>query len=164
MLKVSQNMHAEVLLRRLGLIEGAGSAADGHAVIHAMLAEAGVERTAYDFADGSGMSTYNRLSPRMVTHFLRWTRSQPWGEAFRDALPVGGVDGTLSRRFAGTSLEGRIFAKTGTLSAVNALSGFMIARSGKALVFSAYANDWPASAGSATPVLDAMLVRIAEAN
>lgn len=164
MLKVSQNMHADVMLRRLGLIEGGGSAADGHAVIHAMLAEAGVARTTYDFADGSGMSTYNRVTPLMVTRFLRWTQTQPWGGAFREALPVGGVDGTLSRRFAGTSLEGRIFAKSGTLSAVNALSGFMVARSGQVLVFSAYANDWPSSATSATSVMDAALVRISEVN
>jgi D-alanyl-D-alanine carboxypeptidase/D-alanyl-D-alanine-endopeptidase (penicillin-binding protein 4) len=110
------------------------------------------------------MSTYNRVTPRMMTRFLRWTQTQPWGKDFREALPIGGVDGTLSRRFAGTSLQGRIFAKTGTLSAVNALSGFMVARSGRVLVFSAIANDWPSSAASATSAMDAALVRIAEAN
>ena len=71
------------------------------------------------------MSVYNRVTPRTVATLLRWTTQQPWGDAFRDTLPVGGVDGTLRRRFAGTSLEGRIFAKTGTLMGTNALSGFL---------------------------------------
>lgn len=163
-LKLSQNLHAELILRKLGTIVGDGSAAEGHRMIDAMLAQAGVADTAYDFSDGSGMSTYNRVTPRMMVRFLQWTQAQPWGAEFRNALPVGGVDGTLARRFSGTFLEGGIFAKTGSLSAVNALSGFMTTRSGKVLVFSAFANDWPSSIGSATPAMDAALVAIAEAN
>lgn len=162
--KVSQNLHAELVLRRLGLASGTGSAAWGLERVEEMLAEAGVDRMTWDLFDGSGMSTYNRLSPRMVTRFLIWTEAQPWGAAFRDTLPVGGVDGTIGRRFRGTSLEGRIFAKTGSLNATNALSGFMTAASGRTLVFSAYANDRPAESGSATAALDAALVMIAEAN
>lgn len=86
------------------------------------------------------------------------------GAAFRDTFPVGGVDGTLRRRFAGTSLEGRIFAKTGTLAGTNALSGFMLTGSGKTLIFSAYANDRPSRAESAIAALDATLVDIAQTN
>jgi D-alanyl-D-alanine carboxypeptidase/D-alanyl-D-alanine-endopeptidase (penicillin-binding protein 4) len=74
------------------------------------------------------------------------------------------VDGTLRRRFAGTSLEGRVFAKTGTLTAVNALSGFMLTKSGQVLIFSAYANDRPSQAGSAIAAMDAALVQISETN
>jgi len=99
----------------------------------------------------------------MVANFLRWTASQPWGAAYRDTMPVGGVDGTLARRFKGTPLEGRIFAKTGTLAGVNALSGFMLTRSGETLVFSAFANDRPLAIGSATAALDAALNQIAAA-
>src|SRR6185503_12769172 len=135
LMKQSQNLHAELLLRRLGLVEGHGSRADGLAIIEAMLNEAGAPRGAWDLSDGSGMSVYNRVTPRMVANFLRWTASQPWGAAYRDTMPVGGVDGTLARRFKGTPLEGRIFAKTGTLAGVNALSGFMLTRSGETLVF-----------------------------
>lgn len=161
--KVSQNLHAELLLRRAGLVRGMGSTQDGLAEVRAMLTLAGVPRTAYDFSDGSGMSTYNRVAPRGMTVFLRWIAAQPWGEAYRATLPIGGVDGTLSRRFKGTPLEGRIFAKTGTLNATNGLSGYMIGKSGKRLIFSAFANDVPEGV-SATKWMDAALVLIAEAN
>jgi serine-type D-Ala-D-Ala carboxypeptidase/endopeptidase (penicillin-binding protein 4) len=161
--KVSQNLHADLLLRRIGRREGTGSIADGLAAVRAMLDRAGVPRAAYDFSDGSGMSTYNRVAPRGMVVFLRWAASQPWGTEWRQSLPIGGVDGTLARRFKATSLEKRIFAKTGTLNASAALSGYMIARSGRTLIFSAYANDIPADA-SATGAMDAALVLIAEAN
>ena len=161
--KVSQNLHAELMLRRLGLIRGSGSIEDGVAAIGAMMERAGVPRTAWDLSDGSGMSTYNRLSPRAVATLLRWAAAQPWGAAWRATFPVAGVDGTLARRFRGTALEGRLFAKTGTLNATNALSGYMIARSGRTLIFSFYANDVPGDAGAAE-VMDRALVLIAAEN
>ncbi|HEV7288291.1 D-alanyl-D-alanine carboxypeptidase/D-alanyl-D-alanine endopeptidase [Sphingomonas sp.] len=161
--KVSQNLHAELLLRRTGLIDGTGSVADGQAKVAAMFAAAGVSRTAFDFSDGSGMSTYNRIAPRGMVTLLDWIARQPWGTAWRETLPIGGVDGTLARRFKGTALEGRVFAKTGSLNATNALAGYMVAKSGKLLSFAAYANDVPGDA-SGTPMIDAALVAVAEAN
>ena len=161
--KVSQNLHAELLLRRVGRKNGTGSIADGLAAVRAMLEQAGVPRTAYDFSDGSGMSTYNRAAPRGVVTFLRWTAAQPWGAAWRETLPVAGVDGTLSKRFRGTPLERRLFAKTGTLNATSALSGYMIGKSGRTLLFSIYANDIPEGAGAAK-AMDAALELIAEEN
>lgn len=161
--KVSQNLHAELLLRRAGLIDGTGSVADGQQRVAAMFAAAGVPRTAFDFSDGSGMSTYNRIAPRGMVTLLDWIARQPWGAAWRETLPVGGVDGTLARRFKGTALEGRIFAKTGSINATNALAGYMLAKSGKLLSFAAYANDVPGDA-SGTPMIDAALVAVAEAN
>jgi D-alanyl-D-alanine carboxypeptidase/D-alanyl-D-alanine-endopeptidase (penicillin-binding protein 4) len=161
--KVSQNLHSELLLRRVGLQNGTGSIADGLAAVGSMLERAGVPRTAYDLSDGSGMSTYNRLAPRGVVAFLRWVAAQPWGAAWRETLPIGGVDGTLARRFKGTALERRLFAKTGTLNATNALSGYLTAKSGRTLIFSAYANDVPEGA-NATRAMDAALELIAAEN
>jgi D-alanyl-D-alanine carboxypeptidase/D-alanyl-D-alanine-endopeptidase (penicillin-binding protein 4) len=161
--KASQNLHAELLIRRLGLRNGSGSIADGVAVVGAMLGRAGVSRAAWDLSDGSGMSTYNRVAPRGMVILLRWIAAQPWGAAWRATLPVGGVDGTLSGRFKGTPLENRIFAKTGSINASSALSGYMIARSGRTLTFSAFANDIPEGA-AATAAIDAALAMIAEEN
>ncbi|HEY5710381.1 MAG TPA: D-alanyl-D-alanine carboxypeptidase/D-alanyl-D-alanine-endopeptidase [Allosphingosinicella sp.] len=161
--KVSQNLHAELLLRRVGLVNGSGSIEDGVARVAAMMEQAGAPRTGWDLSDGSGMSTYNRVSPRAVSALLRWAAAQPWGAAWRATFPVAGVDGTLARRFRGTPLEGRLFAKTGTLNATNALSGYLIAQSGRTLVFSFYANDVPRDAG-ATGVMDAALALIAAEN
>jgi D-alanyl-D-alanine carboxypeptidase/D-alanyl-D-alanine-endopeptidase (penicillin-binding protein 4) len=160
--KSSQNLHAELMLRRLGLIEGSGSIADGVAVIAAMLERAGVPRTGWDISDGSGMSTYNRMAPRAIVAFLRWSAAQPWGEAWRSSLPIAGVDGTLSGRFRGGPLERRLFAKTGSLNATHALSGYLVAQSGETLVFSFYANDVPDGA-SATAAMDQALERVAGA-
>ena len=161
--KDSQNLHAELLLRRVGLQAGTGSIADGVAAVRAMLDRAGVPRPAYDFSDGSGMSTYNRVAPRGMVVLLRWIAAQPWGQAWRATLPIGGVDGTLAKRFRGTPLEGRIFAKTGTINATNALSGYMVAASGRTLIFSAYANDVPEEVPD-TKVMDEALALIASEN
>jgi len=161
--KDSQNLHTELLLRRIGLAKGTGSVADGLVQVEAMFTAAGVPRTSWDFADGSGMSTYNRIAPRGMVKLLHWISAQPWSAAWRETLPIGGVDGTLGRRFKGTVLEGKIFAKTGTINATNALAGYMTTKSGKTLTFAAYANDVP-SGTAATPAMDAALVAIAEAN
>lgn len=161
--KVSQNLHAELMLRRLGRQSGTGAITDGLAIVRAMLERAGLRRTDYDFSDGSGMSTYNRVTPRGVVTLLRWAAGQPWGAAWRATFPVAGVDGTLTRRFRGTALEGRLFAKTGSLNATSALSGYLVARSGRTLTFSFYANDVPDGA-SVTPAMEAALLLIAEQN
>lgn len=164
--KESQNLHAELLLRRVGMVAGGDVRADasvegGQKVITAMLTEAGLKPHQFAFSDGSGMSTYNRIAPRGAVAFLRWTQNQPWGAKFRETLPIGGVDGTLAGRFRGTSLQGRIFAKTGTINATNALAGWFTARSGRTFTFAAYANDVPEGV-SATRSVDATLVKIAE--
>lgn len=161
--KASQNLHAELLLRRIGRVTGTGSVADGQEAVRNMLDTAGVDRWSYDFADGSGMSSYNRLTPRAAVRFLRWSQTQAWGPAWQATLPTAGIDGTLARRFRDTPLEGRMFAKTGTLNAANALSGFLISASGRTLVFSALANDMPGDA-SATAAIDQALLAVAAAN
>lgn len=161
--KDSQNLHAELLLRRIGRLSGSGSVADGLAALRGVLAQAGLPRAGYDFFDGSGMSTYNRASPRATVLLLRWAAGQPWGAAWRATLPVGGVDGTLKNRFAATPLQGAIFAKTGSLNASNALSGFLRAASGQELIFSIYANDVPDGV-SALPALDRAVQLIAALN
>jgi D-alanyl-D-alanine carboxypeptidase/D-alanyl-D-alanine-endopeptidase (penicillin-binding protein 4) len=162
-MKVSQNLHAELFLRRVAYKAGSGSVADGLAVVRAMLEKAGVPRADYDFADGSGMSSYDRVAPRGAVIFLRWVAAQPWGAQWRATLPIGGEQGTLGRRFRGTPLESKLFAKTGTLNQSNALSGYLIARSGRTLTFSSFANDVPDDV-HATRAIDQALNLIAQEN
>lgn len=161
--KLSQNLHAELLLRRLGLVKGTGSIADGQAVVAAMLAEAGIAPGEVALSDGSGMSSYNRVTPRATARLLQWTQRQAWHPLFRASLPIGAVDGTLRRRFAGTPLAGRVFAKTGTLNATNALAGWLVAASGRTFTFAIYANDVPDGV-RATAIMDRALVALAAAN
>ncbi len=159
--KDSDNLSAEVLLRHVARATGGASAADGLDAVHALLDEAGIDRNGVELFDGSGLSPYNRITPEATVRFLTWTTTQSWGEAFRATLPVGGRAGSLARRFKGTPLEGRIFAKTGTVQGVNALSGFLIAASGQTLVFSVISNDRAVEAAPVTPGMDALLLELA---
>ena len=101
----------------------------------------------------------------MRTPNLSWARTvRPEGTAVPASYFVGSrPDLRLARRFKGTAIEGKIFAKTGTLNATNALSGYMIAKSGKTLTFSAFANDVPAGV-IATKAMDAALELVAAEN
>ena len=145
--KQSQNLHAEVLLRRLGLVEGGGSRADGLAIVQSMLDEAGAQPWDGIFPTARACRPTTGYRPAWSRASCAGPVSSPGPRRSGRRLPVGGVDGTLVRRFRGTSLEGRIFAKTGTLDRHQRLSGFMLTSSGEMLIFSAYANDQPAEAG-----------------
>jgi D-alanyl-D-alanine carboxypeptidase/D-alanyl-D-alanine-endopeptidase (penicillin-binding protein 4) len=163
--KVSQNLHAELLLRRVSRQSGSGSIADGEAVLDGVMAQAQLPAGSYSLSDGSGMSSYNRITPRAAVTLLSWIAHQPWGGAWRETLPVGGQDGTLKARFHGTILDGRLFAKTGSLNASRALSGYLITKSGQTLVFSALANDIPPNRDDdATATVDQALIALAEAD
>lgn len=161
--KRSNNLHAELLLRRIGRANGSGSLADGTAALVRVLDAAGIPRGGYELHDGSGMSSYNRISPRAAAALLRWGADQPWGALWRSSMAVGAADGTLQRRFAGTPLAGRIEAKTGSLNATNTLSGYLTAASGQLLIVSILANDVPGDF-RAVPVIDRIAGLIAAAN
>ncbi|MFN4025683.1 MAG: D-alanyl-D-alanine carboxypeptidase/D-alanyl-D-alanine-endopeptidase [Hyphomonas sp.] len=160
----SQNLHAELMLRRIAAARGELSPEGGQEALAALIFEAGLSPVEIELFDGSGMSSYNRVTPRSVAAFLRWAAGQPWGDDWRATLPRAGLDGTLTRRFRGTPLEGRLLAKTGSLHGVNALSGFMEAASGQVLIFSVFAADRPADVPSIIAAMDAELLRIAAEN
>jgi D-alanyl-D-alanine carboxypeptidase/D-alanyl-D-alanine-endopeptidase (penicillin-binding protein 4) len=160
--KVSQNVHAELLLRRLGAARGKPNVAGGLEAVRSVLDSAGVPERAATLADGSGMSPYNRVSPRGVVTLLRWAAGRPWGVEFRQSLPIGGIDGTLRNRFKEGGLKGRVFAKTGSLTAASALSGYLLTARGETLVFSALASDVPEDV-RATAIMDGALELIAAA-
>ncbi|HWA94919.1 MAG TPA: D-alanyl-D-alanine carboxypeptidase/D-alanyl-D-alanine-endopeptidase [Terracidiphilus sp.] len=139
--KVSQNLHAELLLRLLGKLCGNdGSLEQGTRVVRQFLINAGISGQDFFFYDGSGMSMDDRIAPRAYTKLLTYAARQKWGAAFRATLPIAGVDGTLAHRFTTSPLKGRLEAKTGTLNEVNALSGYLTADSGQTVVFSILIN------------------------
>ena len=140
--KVSQNLHAEILLRLLGNAQGEdGSVVQGARVVRQFLVSAGVQPDDFVFFDGSGLSPDDLVTPRAVTTLLTYAARQPWGDVYRASLPIGGVDGTLAGRFTHPPLRGQVFAKTGTLAEVNSLSGYLITAHGRTLVFSIFCND-----------------------
>jgi D-alanyl-D-alanine carboxypeptidase/D-alanyl-D-alanine-endopeptidase (penicillin-binding protein 4) len=140
--KISQNLHAELVLRLLGKLLGKdGSLAQGSRVVRQFLVDAGVSDQDFFFYDGSGMSMDDRIAPRANTRLLSYVARQSWGGAFRATLPVAGVDGTLTNRFKNSPLKGKLWAKTGTLNESVALSGYLTAASGKTVVFSVMVNS-----------------------
>jgi D-alanyl-D-alanine carboxypeptidase/D-alanyl-D-alanine-endopeptidase (penicillin-binding protein 4) len=154
--KVSQNLHAELTLRLLGRLfadqeasqglaaaramADEGSIADGARVVRQFLLTAGVDPGDFFFYDGSGMSANDLIAPRAYTTLLTYAARQPWGDAWKATFPIAGVDGTLNGRFKSSPLAGKLFAKTGTLNEVNALSGYLTSASGKTIVFSILVN------------------------
>ena len=169
--KASQNLHAELMLRLLGRQYGLdGSFAQGTRVVRQFLVNAGMAPEDFFFYDGSGMSTQDLIAPRALTQLLRYAAAQPWGAEFRSTLPVGGVDGSLAGRFFRTPLQGRVFAKSGTLREVSALSGYVRARSGKLIIFSILCNDGrpddkdAAGTPRAAHAMDAIVAAIAAAD
>ena len=158
--KVSQNLHAELLLRLLGRAEGDdGSAAQGARVVRSFLTtQAGVSADDFLLHDGSGLSTADLVTPRALTSLLRYSTTQPWGPVLRNSLPASGVDGTLSGRFP--TLRNRVQAKTGTLGEVDALSGFLITNSGRPVIFSILCNNYPGPGSRA--LIDALVEAAAE--
>jgi D-alanyl-D-alanine carboxypeptidase/D-alanyl-D-alanine-endopeptidase (penicillin-binding protein 4) len=158
--KVSHNLHAELLLRLLGKIHGSdGSFAEGSRVVRQFITSAGIDDNDFFFYDGSGMSMDDRIAPRAYTRLLTYAARQPWGAAWRDSLPVAGIDGTLSGRFKTSPLKGRMWAKTGTLNESSALTGYLTSAGGKTIAFSIMVNGHRPGSIVETQAID----RIAEA-
>jgi D-alanyl-D-alanine carboxypeptidase/D-alanyl-D-alanine-endopeptidase (penicillin-binding protein 4) len=153
--KDSQNLHAEMLLRTVAReLRGIGSVAAGLEEMKTFLARAGVPEGQYVFYDGSGLSWHNLVSPSAVVALLKYMERQPLRGLWRDLLPVAGVDGTLRERLKDTAAAGRIQAKTGTLSHVNALSGYATTGKGERLVFSILVNNHNLRGREATAFID----------
>ena len=153
--KISQNLHAEMALRAVARARRhIGSREAGIAEQQAFLDELGIAPGTYTFADGSGLSRLDLVTPSAVTRLLENMYHLPVRDAWVSLLPVAGRDGTLSARFAGSPAQGRIFAKTGTLSHVSALSGYARRRNGKMLAFSILVNNYNGPASDARAVID----------
>jgi len=140
--KVSQNLHAEILLRLLGREKGtAGTVEGGLEVLQAFLHQAGISPDEYLFYDGSGLSRQNLVSPHAIVQLLSYAAAQPWGDSFRETLPVAGVDGSLSDRFSTLDPRARVYAKTGSLGGVKALAGYATTVKGQQVAFSILSNN-----------------------
>ncbi len=137
--KVSDNLSAEMLLKTLGTVDGGppGSAQGGTTVAHRFLSTLGIDTTKLNIADGSGLSFYDLLTAEMLCQLLEgMSRQKELFPLFRESLPIAGVDGTLRNRMKKTPAEGNLRAKTGTISGVSSLSGYVQTLDGELLAFS----------------------------
>ena len=146
----SDNLVGEMLLRHLGVpaAGGAGTTAGGIAVEKTWLQRLGVDTGALALEDGSGLSVYDRITPRALVAILQHDWDGPNRDAVLDALPIAGVRGTLRTSFAGTSAAEHVFAKTGTLSHVSALAGYVATVKHGTVIFAFAVDDWVGDAAA----------------
>ena len=156
LMKVSQNLYAETLLKAAGAARGGlGTVEGGRIAARDSLAAWGVSPDMYVMYDGSGLSRYNYVTASALTSILeRFYKDPVHHDAFLATLPIAGKDGTLASRLRLTRAEGNALAKTGSIANVRSLSGFVKTRDGEMLVFSMMANDFVIPAASITWIAD----------
>lgn len=145
----SYNLYAEALIKTLGhkVTNSPGSWTNGSAVMRMVMQEKlGIDAgKAFTVADGSGMSRNNRVTPRMLAKWLKVMADDPSiGPAYLESLPQAREEGTLRKRFRANPPANEVRAKTGYLSGVSSISGYVTnAESGRRLIFSIITNDKP---------------------
>ncbi|HEV2705025.1 MAG TPA: D-alanyl-D-alanine carboxypeptidase/D-alanyl-D-alanine-endopeptidase [Pyrinomonadaceae bacterium] len=164
-LKPSQNLYTELLLRTLGKVTSTDarktSEEAGIEAVRAFVRAAGMDAEKLLMFDGSGLSRGNLVTAASTLDLLIYMNRHRYSAAFREALPVAGVDGTLRNRMKGTPAQGNARAKTGTLSSATSLSGYVLSAAGERLVFSLMINNPPRAGASPTSFTDAVTVLLA---
>lgn len=183
-LKPSQNLYTELILRTLGKVvtptpasvnagsttgattipsidAGRTSEEAGIEVVRAFLNEAGVMASPLALNDGSGLSRNDMITAEGSLQLLTYMHRHRYATAFRDALPIAGVDGTLRNRMKGTVAENNLRAKTGTLSSASSLSGYVTTAAGEELVFSIMVNNYPPGTSPPSVCIDPIAILLA---
>jgi D-alanyl-D-alanine carboxypeptidase/D-alanyl-D-alanine-endopeptidase (penicillin-binding protein 4) len=151
-LKPSQNLYTELILRTLGKVVPQqpappkpirSSEEAGIGVVKSFLKDVGVPTETLILNDGSGLSRDDMVTAEATVQLLVHMNKHRYAQAFRAALPIAGVDGTLRNRMKGTSAENNLRAKTGSLSSASSLSGYVTSAAGENLVFSIIVNNYP---------------------
>src|SRR6266480_1433141 len=161
-LNSSQNWFAEMLLKILGRErKGEGSWKAGLDVERRFLIDSvGIDSTAFALEDGSGLAAGNLVTPHAFTQLLAYMHRHPKRAPFLAALPHSGQPGSLLKRFAGTAVEGRVIAKTGSIDRVNSLSGFIERPNGRTITFSIQANTHAVPYQQMLAQIDSVVVEI----
>ena len=164
LMKISQNQYAETLLKSVSAGPGiVPTAAGGWSATRAIFENWGVRSDGLIQRDGSGLTRYDFVTPEtLVTILTHVARDPRLKGPFETSLPIAGRDGTLSNRMKGTPAEGNARAKTGSMTAVRGLSGYVTSADGEPLVFSILANNYDTPAAIITAATDAIVVRLAQ--
>lgn len=170
-LKPSQNLYAELILRTLGRVVPSSSSnspdvartseSNGVEVVRTFLREAGVDASSLSLSDGSGLSRDDMVTAEATLQLLTYMRRHRYGNVFRDALPIAGVDGTIRNRMKGTPAQNNLRAKTGELRSASSLSGFVTTAAGEELVFSIMVNNFPDGVNPPSACIDPIAVLLA---
>ncbi len=160
--KNSQNFYAEQLLKTIGYEkEGFGSIENGIHVIKNFFGEIGINPEMMIMVDGSGLSRLNLITPKQMTDLLTYIYSKDNFKVFYESLPVAGVDGTLARRMRKTKAENNVRAKTGYISGVRSLCGYVYSADNEPLIFSVFVNNYIVPSALADNLQDLLCLRLA---
>ena len=163
----SNNVYAEVLLRSIGrthpnhYIGNEDTSNLGIAVVKKYLTEMGIDPQAYSLRDGSGLSRHNLVAPTTFVRVLSAMATTPVRQVYRDSLPIAGISGSLKNRMKGTLAQGIVRAKTGSLSGVASLSGYINPPQYSPLVFSIILNQHDRPTSQMLKVIDEITVVLA---
>ncbi len=140
----SDNLVGEVLLKELGVAQAGEPGMDDNGKIAetAFLRAAGVDPATVTIGDGSGLSQYNRITPRDFVQILQYDWNGPNRNLILNALPISGRRGTLGKAYLGTPAQDKVFAKTGSINHVRTLSGYVQTRTHGPVTFSLLFNQW----------------------
>lgn len=175
-LKRSQNLYLQNLLQLAGTQARAAAATDpaepagflgaadwGVHRLRQLLERLGIPASATLIGEGTGLSRRDLTTPSALVRLLAFLGADHGALPLRDMLPVAGVDGTLARRMRGTAAAGNVHAKTGSMTYVNALAGYVTSAAGEHLAFAILLNDYVPPAGMAASAdVDAIPIRLAE--
>jgi D-alanyl-D-alanine carboxypeptidase/D-alanyl-D-alanine-endopeptidase (penicillin-binding protein 4) len=158
MMKHSDNHFAEQLYCAVSAIKlKHGSYKSSFQIESDLLRRAGINPGEVRFTDGCGLSRLDRVAPSQVCKMLDFMMRSPYAQAFFDALPIGGRDGTLRNRLQAKSVREKVFAKTGFINGVSCLSGYLLLQPQKTIVFSFLVNNVPGSTGGIKTMQDKLL-------
>jgi serine-type D-Ala-D-Ala carboxypeptidase/endopeptidase (penicillin-binding protein 4) len=163
----SNNIYAEVLLKSIGRTHPEHSTSNedtsnlGIALVKQRLTEMGINSQAYRLSDGSGLSRHNLVAPSTFVRVLSAMSTIPTGQIYRDSLPIAGVSGSLKNRMKGTLAQGIVRAKTGSMSGVVSLSGYINPLKYSPLVFSIILNQHDRPTSQMVKIVDEIMVVLA---
>jgi len=155
----SNNLFAEALLQTVGSQSNANTPVEA---VKNSLTELGVDPESYSLVDGSGLSRHNLVSPLAIVQTLQGIATTPVAAIYEASLPLAGETGTLRRRFVNTPLQGQFRAKTGTMTGVSALSGYLNPQNYSPLVFSIIINQSEQSASSQRQAIDEIVLLLGQ--
>lgn len=172
-LKPSQNLYTELILRTLGVltpppptftISNPTSEQLGLEAVRSFLKTAGIRPESLVLDDGSGLSRGDMITADATVQLLTFMSRHRFANAFRDALPIAGVDGTLRNRMRGTPAENNLRAKTGSLSSAASLAGYVTTAGGEKLAFAIIVNNYPREVDPRRACIDPIAVLLASFN
>jgi serine-type D-Ala-D-Ala carboxypeptidase/endopeptidase (penicillin-binding protein 4) len=159
--KVSQNLHAEIVLREVGHVRrGEGTSAVAQKEMAEFLTTLGIDKSDHSLEDGSGLSRRTLVTPAAITTLLSFLHRSEMGDVYAATLPIGGEDGTLATRFRGIRNASAVLAKTGSISHVSALSGYACDAATRRIAFSIIVNSFTAPTSEIRSLVDKIAVVI----